>query len=87
VPDVWDYELGTRLPPRRLIVTYHSRHFCAVTTAEQHRDEECAEVACLATSIGMFIFLMFSNNFYVGRGQPCPDEVCYLLEVVERKQE
>jgi hypothetical protein len=38
------------------------------------------EVICLAPSIGMFIFLMFSNILHVGRGQPCADEVWYLLE-------
>ena len=38
------------------------------------------EVACLATSIGMFISSMFSDILNVGRGQPCPDEVWYLLE-------
>jgi hypothetical protein len=38
------------------------------------------EVACLATSIGMFISSMFSDILHVGRGQPCPDEVWSLFE-------
>jgi hypothetical protein len=38
------------------------------------------EVIRLATSMGMFIFLMFFNILHVGRGQPCPEEVWYLLE-------
>ena len=38
------------------------------------------EVACLATSMGMFISSMFSDILHVGRGQPCSDEVWSLLE-------